>query len=132
MSTEHTLGLWDQISSSDAVALVGGHFAGLKGSIPKSELSNLVPTTSGSPTVEGKNKSHEDQGTWAFVDDNLSSHLIRNAFGGADTIKLRKFLSIPAPYSRNWRDDVTVTVVWWEDGREEDAQTTTVPVKAKL
>lgn len=133
VTTDNQSGLWDQISSSDAVALVGGHFAGLKGSVPKSELHSLVPTTTGSPTIEGKIKSQgEDQGTWAFVDSNLSSHLIRNAFGGADTIKLRKFLSIPAPYSRNWRDDVTVTVVWWEDGRAEDAQTTTIPLKAKL
>lgn len=126
--------MWDQISSEDAVALVGGHLAGLKGSIPKSKLSELIPTTSGSPTIEGKNKSRGTmEGTWAFIDDNLSTHLIRNAFGGADTIRLRKLLSIPAPFSRNHRDDVTVTVVWWEDGRESEKNTTTFTApKAKL
>lgn len=113
---------------------MGGHLAGLKGSIPKSKLSELVPTTSGSPTIEGKNKSKgSEEGTWAFVDDNLSAHLIRNAFGGADTIRLRKLLSIPAPFSRNHRDDVTVTVVWWEDGREGEKNATTFAApKAKL
>jgi len=55
---------------------------------------------------------------WAFVDENVSSHLIRNAFGGGDERELRKLLSIPAPLARSYRDDVTVTVLWWEDGRE--------------
>lgn len=83
--------------------------AGIKGSISKSELSKLVPTTTGSPTVEGKVKATSPQEkAWAFVDDNLSTHLIRNAFGGADSMRLRKLVSIPAPYSRRHRDDITV------------------------
>ena len=125
-----TDGLWDELTSEQVVALVGGHLAGLRGvSIPKRELSELVPTTlsDSAPTVEGKgvrtsNQSNDDavkdQGAWAFVDENVSTHLIRNAFGGADTGRLRRLLSIPAPWSRYRRDDVTVTVVWWEDGRE--------------
>jgi pyruvate dehydrogenase phosphatase len=42
-----TDGLWDELSSEDVVALVGGHFAGLKGTISKSSLPALVPTTAG-------------------------------------------------------------------------------------
>src|SRR6202042_1154896 len=81
-----TDGLWDQLTSEEVVALVGGHIAGLKGYIPKSSMSNLVPTSTGTPTVEGKDKkrSSKDEGAWAFVDENVSSHLIRNAFGGGD------------------------------------------------
>lgn len=129
-----TDGLWDQLSSQEVVALVGGHIAGLKGTVPKSSLSTLVPTSTGAPTVEGKDKKrqHEDDGEWAFVDDNVSAHLIRNAFGGGDVASLRKLLSIPAPFARSYRDDVTVTVVWWEDGREQDAKVETIAPKAKL
>ena len=44
-------------------------------------------------------------------------------------------MSIPAPYSRPHRDDITVTVVWWEEGKEGETNTTTLNVdkpKAKL
>jgi pyruvate dehydrogenase phosphatase len=132
-----TDGLWDQLSSEEVVSLVGGHLSGLKGIITKPKLSTLVPTSAGSPTVEGKDKKRNRlEGSWAFVDDNLSTHLIRNAFGGGDESQLRKLLSIPAPHSRRYRDDVTVTVVWWEDGREDGAKmstfTPTQDTKAKL
>jgi pyruvate dehydrogenase phosphatase len=125
-----TDGLWDELSSGDVVALVGAYFAGLKGTISKSSLPSLVPTTTGSPTVqlEGKEetKGNAQEGSWAFVDDNVSAHLIRNAFGGGDEDELRKILSIPAPHSRRWRDDVTVTVVWWEEEAQKNG------TKAKL
>jgi pyruvate dehydrogenase phosphatase len=148
-----TDGLWDQLrfvfvnvnseiyidllqSSEEVVSLVGGHISGLKGTIPKTALPSLVPITSGSPTVEGKNKSRKNvEGSWAFVDDNISAHLIRNAFGGGDEMALRRLLSIPAPYSRRYRDDVTVTVVWWEVGREDAAKITSFSrekLKSKL
>ncbi|CAL1701307.1 unnamed protein product [Somion occarium] len=120
-----TDGLWDELSSEDVVSLVGGFLAGLRGTISKSSLSKLVPTASGS-TVEGKDKRRRDNaGSWAFVDDNISTHLIRNAFGGGDEMKLRQMLSIPAPLSRNYRDDVTCTVVFWEEGKEEAVQAAT-------
>lgn len=132
-----TDGLWDELTSEEVVALVGGHLAGLKGTISKSELTHLVPTATGN-TIEGKDKRQRsaEEGAWAFVDDNVSTHLIRNAFGGGDEVKLRQLLSIPSPLSRRYRDDITVTVVYWEEGKEEDARTSTFTtdeqVKAKL
>lgn len=127
-----TDGLWDELSSEEVVSLVGGHLSGLKGTILKSKLADLVPTTSGSMGVDGKSikKLNKEAGSWAFLDENLSAHLIRNAFGGGDERSLRKRLSIPAPLSRRYRDDVTVTVVWWEDGREDGAKITSI--KSKL
>ncbi|KAJ3526831.1 hypothetical protein NM688_g8211 [Phlebia brevispora] len=133
-----TDGLWDELSSEEVVALVGGHLAGLKGAVPKSELSKLVPTASGA-TVEGKEKRLKDgSGSWVFFDDNVSTHLIRNALGRGDPERLRQLLSIPAPLSRNYRDDITCTVVYWEAGGE-DAKSSTFSIskpeaqaKAKL
>ena len=145
-----TDGLWDKLryefsavhhfeilntvySNDEVVSLVGGHLTGLKGTIPKSQLPSLVPTFLGSQGVEGKNKAaKEKEGSWAFTDDNLSTHLIRNALGGGDEMALRKLLSIPPPHSRRYRDDVTVTVVCWEDGNEPQAQVFTEKLKSKL
>ncbi|KAF8969426.1 phosphatase 2C-like domain-containing protein [Flammula alnicola] len=128
-----TDGLWDQLSNDEVVGLVGGHLSGLKGTVPKSELANLVPTTSGSQGVNGKNKRNgAKEGSWAFADDNLSAHLIRNAFGGGDELVLRRLLSISAPHSRRYRDDVTVTVVCWEEGNEAQAKISTEKIKSKL
>jgi pyruvate dehydrogenase phosphatase len=133
-----TDGLWDQLTSEQVVSLVGGHLAGLKGEVPKLKLLDLVRTSSGSPTVEGKDKKQDEalEGAWTFVDENVSTHLIRNALGGADEQRLRRLLSIPAPHSRSRRDDITVTVLWWEEGKEDVAKvgTTTIPplAKAKL
>lgn len=131
-----TDGLWDKLSSEDVVALVGGHLKGLKGVVSKTALPELVPTTSGAPTVEGKDKKrNSSSGSWSFEDENISSHLIRNAFGGGDAENLRKLMSIPAPTARSYRDDTTVTVVWWEDGQEGKAKIVTFSsdnIKAKL
>ncbi|EMD40478.1 hypothetical protein CERSUDRAFT_121229 [Gelatoporia subvermispora B] len=127
-----TDGLWDELSSEDVVALVGGHLAGLQGVVPKASLTDLVPTSTGTPTVDGKAKqrAQDAEGAWEFKDENVSAHLIRNAFGGAHHAHLRKLLSIPAPYARSYRDDITVTVVWWEDARGAEVAGETV--KAKL
>ena len=113
--------------NEEVVALVGGHFAGLKGKVPRVELPNLVPTLTGSQGIEGKRKKDmKTKGHWAFEDDNISAHLIRNALGGGDESNLREMLSIPAPYSRRYRDDVTVTVVWWEEGNENGAKVASI------
>ncbi|KAF8622111.1 hypothetical protein AX15_007246 [Amanita polypyramis BW_CC] len=127
-----TDGLWDQLTNEDVVTLVGGHFAGLKGKVPRAELPKLVPTSTGSQGVEGKKKKDmKTEGHWAFEDDNISAHLIRNALGGGDESELRKMLSIPAPYSRRYRDDVTATVIWWEEGNENGAKVASIKGQAK-
>jgi len=120
-----TDGLWDKLTSEEVVALVGGALQGLSGTVPKNELSALVATTHGTTsTVEGKEKhtsndtDKKEDGSWSFDDDNLSVHLIRNAFGGGDRHEVRTLMSIPYPHARRYRDDTTVTVVVWDDSSE--------------
>jgi len=129
-----TDGLWDELSNDDVISLVGGYLSGLKGTVAKAELPALVPISSGAAGVEGKRarKENKVEGAWAFVDDNASVHLIRNAFGGGDEHDLRQRLSIPAPHSRRYRDDVTVTVVWWENGVQQRTQVSRDMLKSKL
>lgn len=108
----------------------------MKGLVPKSELPSLVQLSkSHNSTVEGKVSRRDQVGeNWAFKDDNLSSHLIRNALGGGDK-QVQEMVSIPAPLSRRFRDDITVTVVWWEHGKPNSVKTTTLSdlrTKARL
>lgn len=46
-------------------------------------------------------------------DENVSTHLIRNALGGSEFQKVSMLMSIPAPTSRAYRDDITCTVVFF-------------------
>ncbi|TFK99082.1 phophatase 2C family protein [Pterulicium gracile] len=130
-----TDGLFDALSSEEVVSLVGGHLQGLKGHIPKSELRQRVRLSDdqGALTVEGKpyleRDASQEKQYWAFTDENPGTHLIRNALGGGTPAKLAKMMSIPSPHSRRYRDDITVTVVWWEEGK---ARVEEVDVKAKL
>ena len=132
-----TDGLWDQLTSEEVVALVGGYISGLKGVVAKSDLPSLVPTSSG-VTVEGKDKRRKNEsGSWAFVDSNISTHLIRNALGGGDEQRLRQMLSIPVPLARSYRDDITCTVVYWDEQAEEASKSSaasaaTSEIRAKL
>lgn len=138
-----TDGLWDRLSSAEVVALTGEYLnrvapngspssASSPSTISKSDLARTTVETATSLGVQGKATPPDgsnQEGSWAFVDKNISTHLIRNALGGADEQEVQKLLSIPAPLSRRYRDDLTVTVVWWEDRPEA---TESVGVKAKL
>ena len=127
-----TDGLWDTLSSQDACALVAGHLAGLRGPVPKRELESRLRLTVGAQGVEGKDKkrpnSAKTEGSWIFKDANLATHLVRNALGAGNEQRLRELMSIPAPLARSYRDDTTVTVVWWGNGTEAEVQ----QLKAKL
>lgn len=51
--------------------------------------------------------------TFTVEDENVSTHLVRNALGGGDLEQVSMLVSIPAPISRSYRDDLTVTVVFF-------------------
>ncbi|KAF9125692.1 hypothetical protein BGW39_007219 [Mortierella sp. 14UC] len=65
--------------------------------------ANLAPK---GPASQIRKFTYRDQA-------NASTHLIRNALGGADDDKLAATLQIPSPQSRQHRDDITVTVVFF-------------------
>lgn len=165
-----TDGLWDMMSNEEAVSLVAGHLAGIKGTIRSSELQrhtfqpidklHSLPSTSaahvtpasGTPAsatiaAEGQSasspvrvassdeqrelavskqhplsKGPEPLRTFQFQDDNLSTHLIRNALGGANQQRVAGLLAIPAPESRRYRDDITVNVILFNSPTSTPAQ----------
>jgi pyruvate dehydrogenase phosphatase len=159
-----TDGLWDEISNAQAVALVGGHLAGYRGTIPALQITKQIPTedtTTASklatpPAATNTNILSSSNGSslaylnatamphlmphsaqkvrnidWAFRDESIVMHLIRNAIGGTDDIKIRQSLSIPSPYTRRHRDDITVAVITF-DGPDSHTVNAKVKAKAKL
>ncbi|GAA5985618.1 hypothetical protein JCM5350_004110 [Sporobolomyces pararoseus] len=115
-----TDGLYDRLDNQEIVSLVGAHLSGVRG--PQTRSSVL------SHSIEPPNELLEDPSqsfahlprqepirgegqVFDFVDGNLATHLTRNALGGAKREQVSVLLSIPAPLSRRYRDDITCTVI---------------------
>lgn len=116
-----TDGLYDCLSSEEVVALVAGHLDGLKGEKSKSEVLGRLQKSEAfnqaAPPSPHKPKEDREKGKrFTFEDQNLGTHLVRNALGGAQQEHVTALLSIPPPYSRRYRDDITVNVLLLGDG----------------
>ncbi|WFD22472.1 [pyruvate dehydrogenase (acetyl-transferring)]-phosphatase [Malassezia equina] len=128
-------GLWDLMSNEEAVSLVAGHLAGMRGSVRATDLQRMcfesaqrtstqaaaLPASAETPTAAESRpaeptlphhpllKSPHHIPAFTFEDDNLSTHLVRNALGGAARERVAGLLAIPSPESRRYRDDVRPT-----------------------
>lgn len=107
-------GLWDLISPLQAVRLVGEHMSGKVTlspfRLPKSEMRLKEVNQLLLQRKEGLKMKP--------LDTNAATHLIRNALGGTeygiDHGKLSQLLMLPADMVRVFRDDITVTVVYFD------------------
>lgn len=52
-------------------------------------------------------------------DKNVATHLVRNALGGKDKDMVCALLTLPAPYSRRYQDDLTVEVIFFGEGEKK-------------
>lgn len=52
-------------------------------------------------------------------DKNAATHLVRNALGGRDRDMVCALLTLPSPYSRRYRDDLTVEVIFFGEGEKD-------------
>lgn len=109
-----TDGLWDLISPLQVVRLVGEHMSG------KVTLSPLK--------LPRKNMKLEEINEMLLQrkeglktkpkDTNAATHLIRNALGGTeygiDHGKLSQLLTLPEDVVRVFRDDITITVIYFD------------------
>lgn len=77
-------GLWDSLTNQQAVELVGQF-------------------------LDSRRKT-----TGEVIEKNAASHLIRSAIGGNDHHFVAQMLLVPEQYRRMWRDDITVTVVFFK------------------
>ncbi|KAL9695459.1 hypothetical protein quinque_014744 [Culex quinquefasciatus] len=107
-------GLWDTMSPMQTVHLVGEHMYGKaflqplklpKHDITFDEISQMLSTRKA-----GLQKKP--------LDRNAATHLIRNALGGTEYgvehSKLSHMLSLPQDIVRLFRDDITITVVYFD------------------
>ncbi|KAI8345156.1 phosphatase 2C-like domain-containing protein [Mortierella sp. GBAus27b] len=132
-----TDGLWDKLTSDEVIQLVGELLDGKTGRekliLDREELKVIKEKAKAIKNLitgkEGDQTEEEDELTpanmapkgpisqvrqFTFKDHtNASTHLVRNALGGGDDEKLAATLSIPAPMSRVYRDDITVTVIFF-------------------
>ena len=63
----------------------------------------------------------QSEGRFVIEDKNAATHLVRNALGGRDRDMVCALLTLPSPYSRRYRDDLTVEVIFFGEGEEGGA-----------
>lgn len=134
-----TDGLYEMLTNEEIAELVVGWRQKYQPSLVSS--SSWLPTFLGGSSMP-KIKDEDDQRTgqksphvkstknFVYQDDNVATHIIRNALGGGDTDRLYGLLSLPYPLSRSYRDDISVTVVFF--GEDKDRMQTDPLEKSKL
>lgn len=133
-----TDGLWEMLTNEEVVGLVGMWLdQQAQSSSPSNQESSWLKSwfsSSSKPSalpVEGSDADSNPSGQRApirlqqwgvtspqserFVvhDKNAATHLVRNALGGKDQDMISALLTLPSPYSRRYRDDLTVEVIFF-------------------
>jgi pyruvate dehydrogenase phosphatase len=108
-------GVWDHISSEDAVECVARWINWIKTgkpitSTPKRGSPNTSPV---SPWVDAEWKTKPEH--FVVEDKNVAVHLIKNAFGGSRRDLFCEVMSERPPFSRCVRDDATVQIIFFGD-----------------
>ncbi|BGP37405.1 hypothetical protein JCM10449v2_001311 [Rhodotorula kratochvilovae] len=112
-----TDGLYDRLDNQEIVSLVGAHLCGVRGTQTRPAVlaHSVDPTAVSGPHASHAPRQEPTRGegeVFTFEDTgNLATHLIRNSLGGAKRDQVSVLLSIPAPLSRRYRDDITCTVI---------------------
>lgn len=151
-----TDGLWEMLTNEEVVGLVGQWIEKQNESNGSSWAKMFsqqkgLPVEQGAKKKEGKDgqKTPIRQQQWGvkggemerFVveDKNVATHLVRNALGGKDKDMVCALLTLPAPYSRRYRDDLTVEVIFFGESNKsgdvvvnKEASASAGDVKAKL
>jgi len=119
-------GIWDELSNEDVVNLVSQHLEERK----KGAHRRLINQTKLPPSLLIQKKTAEEMKKdknnliiserkvpAVLTDSNAATHVIRNALGGSDDKYISDLLTIPSPKCRNYRDDMTVTIIYFDKER---------------
>lgn len=121
-------GLFELLSNEEIAGLVVKwmkHSNSLK-SPAALESDKLPKVTDLSPNKESlrpafRYKSRKDSEHYLMEDKNVATHLIRNALSaGGSKEYVSTLVSIPSPMSRKYRDDLTVTVVFFGEQTDKE------------
>ncbi|RCI16167.1 hypothetical protein L249_2357 [Ophiocordyceps polyrhachis-furcata BCC 54312] len=137
-----TDGLWEMLTNEEVVGLVGqwletkaatstapSQFESVWSKIFGSRAKALpVEQSAAAEKRPGGQKTPVRQLQWGIDpetndrftvrDNNVATHLIRNALGGSNDELVRALLTLPAPFSRRYRDDLTVQVIFFGNGEK--------------
>ncbi|XP_018519416.1 pyruvate dehydrogenase [acetyl-transferring]-phosphatase 2, mitochondrial [Lates calcarifer] len=107
-----TDGLWDELSSEEAVRLVGEHLSGIHLQAPVSPSERQLKLGQLHELLL-KRRARASPA----LDTNVATHLIRHALGTGEygelcQERLASMLALPEDLARMYRDDITVTVVY--------------------
>ncbi|KAJ9141818.1 Protein phosphatase 2C [Pleurostoma richardsiae] len=158
-----TDGLWEMLTDEEVVGLVGKWIETQASTSSNSQFDSVWSKIFGSrkpgnglPVEVGKGPAGDDGGKtpfrleqwgvspdakdrFAVKDKNVATHLVRNALGGKNEEQVCALLTLPSPYSRRYRDDLTVQVIFFGHGDKtgevvvnKEATAPPKPVKAKL
>ncbi|KAF2204738.1 protein serine/threonine phosphatase 2C [Delitschia confertaspora ATCC 74209] len=156
-----TDGLWEMLTNEEVVGLVGewldaqgteqsaGSDSWLKSWFSSQQQKTLPIEQKGGNSDTSGQKAPVRQRQWGmktsmnerFVveDKNVATHLVRNALGGKDQDQISALLTLPSPFSRRYRDDLTVEVIFFGEGKvtgnvtlNKEASAPVSDVKAKL
>lgn len=138
-----TDGLWEMLTNEEVVGLVGQWIegqaagAGAGSSSPSSQFEAVWSKIFGPPSrplpveqakadgVDGQRTpirlqqwgiSPDAKDRFTVRDKNVATHLVRNALGGSNDEQVCALLTLPAPFSRRYRDDLTVQVIFFGNG----------------
>lgn len=115
-------GLWEWLTSEDAVGLVGWWLdwraSDPNGSVRQRGRQPLLPKelpVSGDYDPDAiRLRTSSQELRFVNKDDNSATHLVRNALGGADEERLARLMSLePGLECRRRRDDISVQVVFF-------------------
>jgi pyruvate dehydrogenase phosphatase len=124
-------GLYEMLSNEEIIGLVVKWMEREKMVKPQSSLWNVfrsnentlpevVDVTNDKSSKKPIRKTSKT-GNFLLEDANVSTHLIRNALSnGGSREQTSMLISIPNPVSRRYRDDLTVTVVFFGKEKEEN------------
>ncbi|KAI9158501.1 Protein phosphatase 2C-like protein C10F6.17c [Paramyrothecium foliicola] len=134
-----TDGLWEMLTNEEVVGLVGQWIESQAAGSSNSQFESAWSKIFGSanrplPVEQSKADGPEGQKTpirvqqWGidpeakdrFVvkDKNVATHLVRNALGGSNNEQVCGLLTLPAPFARRYRDDLTVQVIFFGQGEK--------------
>ncbi|KAI1341892.1 protein phosphatase 2C [Xylariaceae sp. FL0016] len=137
-----TDGLWEMLTNEEVVGLVGKWIESQASEQSNSQFSSvwskIFGTNQALPVEAGKDGGPDGQKTpirlrqWGispdekdrFVmkDKNVATHLIRNALGGKNEEQVCALLTLVSPFSRRYRDDLTVQVVFFGNGQQKTGE----------
>ncbi|XP_030060326.1 pyruvate dehydrogenase [acetyl-transferring]-phosphatase 2, mitochondrial [Microcaecilia unicolor] len=113
-------GLWDMLDNEEVIRLLAEHLSGVNLEVPEPELTNERRSLGYMQNLLLKRRARGVQS----YDQNGATHLIRHAvgnneYGVIEQEKLSAMLSLPDDLARMYRDDITITVVYFNSSNIE-------------